>query len=272
MDIRTLEFNINVTGERRGRGRALIWGHGLLNSMAGENLSGWFCWEDFPSRYKLARYDARGHGKTQPTFSPADYHWANLADDMLAIMDALRENEFLAGGQSMGCATTIYAALKAPERVKGMLLVNPPTAWETRAAQSDLYRRMGRVGGLLGGRMMGRMIARNPERLLPAWLVEAEENIMNAVAAGLKPIKRRTISSLMHGAALTDLPEREKLKDLAMPALILAWDGDASHPLETAEQLNALLPNSELLVARSMEDFRDWPGLIRGFVMDQLDS
>lgn len=35
-------------------------------------------------------------------------------------------------GMSMGCATSIYAAIQAPERVIGLILVIPPTAWETR--------------------------------------------------------------------------------------------------------------------------------------------
>ncbi len=42
--------------------------------------------------------------------------------------------KFVAGGSSMGCATSIYAALLAPERMKALVLVIPPTAWETRAA------------------------------------------------------------------------------------------------------------------------------------------
>lgn len=185
---------------------------------------------------------------------------------MVAIMDALEEDKFIAGGQSMGCATSIYVGLAASERVKGLLLMNPPTAWETRAAQSDLYNRMAKIGRFLGGGMLGRLMGCNPERLLPAWLLEADALDITGIVEGLKALKRKTLSNLMRGAALMNLPPRESLIVLNMPTSILAWEGDVSHPLETAEELNRLLPQSELMIARNFADFKKWPSLIRDFV------
>ena len=134
MQISNLEFNVQVSGE----GPAFIWAHGLTASMVSEDLLGIFEWDEFLDNIQLLRYDARGHGETEPSYTPADYHWSNLAKDMLSVADALGIDEFVAGGQSMGCATTIYAGLMAPERIKGLVLMNPPTAWETRAAQGDV--------------------------------------------------------------------------------------------------------------------------------------
>ena len=52
----------------------------------------------------------------------------------------------------------------------------------------------------------------------------------------------------------------------SFPALILAWRGDPSHPLSTAERLAELLPNAELHVADSDDDIRAWPVRIREYL------
>jgi len=260
--INNLNFNIQASGE----GSAFIWGHGLMGSIASEDLLGIFEWEQFPVDMRLVRYDARGHGKTQPTFAPGDYHWRSLALDMLAVADHLGIDNFIAGGQSMGCATSIFAGLIAPERVKGLVLMNPPTAWETRAAQGEFYRRMAKVGGILGGGILAKVLGRDPSRLLPGWLVDSKGDEVFGVLAGLRALKRKTIMNLFTGAALTDLPTRGDIKNIDIPALILGWTGDPTHPIETSTQLHELMPQSTLVTAENYEEFEPWAGLIRAFV------
>lgn len=262
MQANNLEFNVRISGE----GAPFIWGHGLLANMASEEVTGLFDWDSFPKDKKLIRYDARGHGKTEPSYFPDDYHWKNLAKDMLAIADGLGIETFVAGGQSMGCATTLYTALIAPERTQRLVLVNPPTGWETRAAQGEFYKKMAKMGSLLGGKILARAMRRNLERLLPGWLLEAKGKKIEGVVEGLKTVKRRTLFNLFKGAALTDLPPREEIQSLNMPSLILGWTGDPSHPIETATELDGLLSQSTLLVAERYSDVEKWPGLIRDFV------
>jgi len=122
-----VSLNVRITGE----GTPFIWAHGLMFSIEGEDKLG-FEWDSFPKNIKLVRYDARGHGKSEPSYKPEDYHWRNLGQDMLALADAIGAEKVISGGASMGCATTIYAALQAPERMKAMVLVCPSTIWETR--------------------------------------------------------------------------------------------------------------------------------------------
>jgi pimeloyl-ACP methyl ester carboxylesterase len=187
---------------------------------------------------------------------------------MLAIADDLGIETFVAGGQSMGCATAIYAGRIAPERVERLVLMNPPTAWETRAAQAALYNKMARIAGLLGGKVLARIMGRNLERLVPAWLVEAKREKMDGVLEGLRPLERRTLSNLFKGAALTDLPPREEIRSILIPSLVLGWTGDPTHPMETAIELDSLLPKSTLVVAEGYSDLEKWPELIRAFVSE----
>jgi pimeloyl-ACP methyl ester carboxylesterase len=266
MRANNIEFNIKIKGE----GETLLWGHGLTASIRSEDLLGIFEWEKFPMDHKLVRYDARGHGKTEPSFSPSDYHWENMSRDMLAIADKLKIEKFIAGGQSMGCATTIYSGLNYPDRLKGMILMNPPTAWETRATQGAYYRKLSKIGWLLGGGILSKVMAKNPERLLPGWLVDEIKDKVSGALEGIKPMKRRTLSNLFKGAALTDLPSREEIKSIDIPTLILGWTQDPTHPVETAEELDRLLPNSTLVIAENYSDFSNWPQLIRDFVKNTV--
>ena len=262
MRVNHLEFNVQVSGE----GPSLIWAHGLTASIVSEDLLSIFEWDQFSKDIQLIRYDARGHGETEPSYAPADYHWINLAKDMLSIADALGIDKFVAGGQSMGCATTIYAGLIAPERVKGLVLMNPPTAWETRAAQGDFYRELAKVGGALGGAKLAAVMSSDLERLVPSWLVEAKREQVIGMLEGLKQIKQETLSSLFTGAASTDLPSRKEIESINIPALILGWTDDPTHPLETATELDRLMPQSTLEVAEGYSDLERWPQLIREFV------
>ncbi len=262
MKINNLEFNIQTAGA----GDALIWGHGLMGSMASEDSVAAYEWDQFPADQTLVRYDARGHGKTTPSFVPADYHWRNLAGDMLSIADKLKIERFVAGGQSMGSSTSLYAGLLAPDRVKGMVLMNPPTAWETRAAQGAFYRKLARTGALLGGGTLAKIMAKDLGRIVPQWLLEEHTGNVEGALEGLKSLKRRTLYNLFKGAALTDLPSRSDIQTIEIPTLILGWTGDPSHPIETSTALAELLPQSELHIAEGYADFKQWPQLIREFV------
>ena len=185
---------------------------------------------------------------------------------MLGVADRLNIDTFVAGGQSMGCATALYAGLLAPQRIEKMVLMNPPTAWETRATQGEYYQKLAKIGGLLGGKLLAKIMSRKIERLLPGWLIDAKGESTSRVLEGLKPLKRKTLSNLFKGAALTDLPAREEIKSIDIPTLILGWTGDPSHPLETAVELDNLLPQSTLVVAEGYADFQQWPELVREFI------
>jgi pimeloyl-ACP methyl ester carboxylesterase len=136
--IRGVDLDADVSGE----GPDVVWGHGLTSSRASEDELGLIDWSAIRSASRVLRYDARGHGTSGSTPDPADYSWRSLAEDQLALADEFGIGAYVAGGASMGCATALHAAVLAPGRVRGLLLVIPPTAWAIRAAQTAAYRVM----------------------------------------------------------------------------------------------------------------------------------
>ena len=148
----------------------------------------------------------------------------------------------------MGTATLLHAATTAPERFDRLVLTCPPTAWETRAAQTDVYRagatfaeRNGKDAFVAAGRALPR----------PPVLAELPE--------GPVDIPEALLPAVLRGAAGSDLPAPETIAAVGLPTLILAWDGDPGHPVSTAERLHDLIAGSALFVARTAVELRTWP-------------
>jgi pimeloyl-ACP methyl ester carboxylesterase len=244
VDVRGVD--LAVTDEGSGE-PALCWGHGFGSCVANEEHF-MFQWARIADRHRLVRWDARGHGQSTGTDVPADYHWDELALDLVALADALAVGRFVAGGVSMGAATALHTAVAAPDRVAGMLLVLPPTAWETRseeeyASAADLVEAQG----------VQAYVDEWNSRPVPEILEPIKEiySFTPAVPDHLFP-------SALRGASQSDLPPKETVAAITVPALILAWTTDDGHPLSTAETLYDLLPDSTLHVARDLAAIGPW--------------
>ncbi|MCB1015792.1 MAG: hypothetical protein KDB10_11835, partial [Acidimicrobiales bacterium] len=75
-----------------------------------------------------------------------------------------------------------------------------------------------------------------------------------------------TLPSVLRGAAASDLPDPDVLAGVDAPALVLAWTGDDTHPVSTAERLADLLPRADLVVAEDLRDVLSWPERVVAFV------
>ncbi len=261
MQIRGLNLNVRIVGE----GPPFIWGHGMFHSIRVEDRFG--LWDGFPTDIKLVRYDARGHGSSQASYKMQDYLWDHLALDMLAIGDAIGAQQFIAGGGSMGCATAIYAALRAPQRIRALVLHSPGTAWETRPAQARFYRRLVIPALLLGGRGLAEVANRVGGQSSPDWLLPERAVTIEATRIGMGAVRRRTLWALLRAAVANDLPPREEFRKLAnIPAIIVARVDDRIHPSSSAQELHRLLPRSELFLADGWEEYKSIPARLREFV------
>ena len=162
----------------------------------------------------------------------------------------------------MGCATSLYTALAIPQRIKGLVLVNPPTAWQTRPAQAAVYRQMSQMLDAHGIAIMAQAaLMQSPD----------PENWVAGLMANMDPMPYlspdiKGLVNVLEGSAQSDLPDPAMFDSLTMPALILAWTGDPGHPLSSAETLAAHLPNHQLIIAHNAQELAQWPDLIRGFV------
>ncbi|MEA2600366.1 MAG: hypothetical protein QOF89_1358 [Acidobacteriota bacterium] len=96
----------------------------FLHSLAG-NGGQWALQLDHVRRHRRGvALDFRGHGESDPA-EDGDYSVSGLAGDVAATADQLGLRRFLLAGHSLGSAVAIEYAGLHPERVAGLLLVDP---------------------------------------------------------------------------------------------------------------------------------------------------
>jgi 3-oxoadipate enol-lactonase len=88
--------------------------------------------------FRVVAYDARGHGESGPAPSPGAYEYADLAADLVAVLDGRGIDRAVLIGHSMGAATAIRLALEAPERVAGLVQITPAYAGSAYGDESTL--------------------------------------------------------------------------------------------------------------------------------------
>lgn len=246
-----------------GRGQCFIWGHTLLGSMAQEDAMGVFGWHDCANVARVIRYDARGHGRSESSPDAEDYTWPSLARDMWQVADyqAGKERRVILGGASMGCATAIQAACQQPARVKGLVLVLPPTAYADRRRAARAYELGASAVALTRGLPL-KALHWFP-RTIRGDLRQRMERATSNLLATANP---RGMVAALRGAARSDLPPPGVLAGLTIPTLILAWSGDSVHPVASATALARTLPNTELHICSPQEAVQ-WPQFVRRFLL-----
>ncbi len=96
----------------------------FLHSLGG-NGGQWALQLDHVRRHRRGvALDFRGHGESDPA-EDGDYSVAALTSDVAAVADQLSLRRFFLAGHSLGSAVAIEYAGSHPERVAGLLLVDP---------------------------------------------------------------------------------------------------------------------------------------------------
>jgi 3-oxoadipate enol-lactonase len=134
-----------VTGD--GPPVVLVHGFGLDMRMWDPQV------EQLAGRFRVVRYDCRGFGASGP-FDPA--HGYTHAGDLLALLDHLSIGPAVLAGLSFGGRVVMQAALAAPDRVRGLALLDAVfdgVPWDPASAEAlDEATRQAQARGMLAGR------------------------------------------------------------------------------------------------------------------------
>jgi len=107
----------------------------LMGSSLGTSLQMWDGQLPLAQRFRLVRYDHRGHGESPSP--PGPYEIADLASDVLEL--GLGRTHYV--GLSIGAMIGMWLAANAPERIDRLILIctsaqlGPPSMWQERAAK-----------------------------------------------------------------------------------------------------------------------------------------
>jgi pimeloyl-ACP methyl ester carboxylesterase len=193
------------------------------------------------------RFCFRGHGHSS---SPqTGYRFADFARDVDAVAKA--HNARIAFGTSLGAGAIGHLVVREPDRFDKLVLLLP--AGLDRALQHK--DRMLRMASLIDGKSKEEAIESvlsDPERvagyLEMPWLREFDRRLL----AGLNPVGvPRAIREIIEDWPIED---REDLRRVTVPALIIAREGDMIHPAIVARILAEMMPNAELMMFDGAED------------------
>jgi pimeloyl-ACP methyl ester carboxylesterase len=78
------------------------------------------------ARWRVGRFDARGHARSEAPTAPEAYTPATFVEDFGGVVDQTGAAEAVVGGLSMGAGTALRFALAHPERVRALVLAGFP--------------------------------------------------------------------------------------------------------------------------------------------------
>lgn len=123
------------------------------------DLHTWEAWANgLKSDYRVIRYDQRGHGLTGPA-ADADYRTDRFVADVVEVADALALDRFVLAGNSMGGGIAARFAMKHPERLTGLVLVDAGGAPVKREGGGNLAFKLAAMPVI--GSVMSQMLPRS---------------------------------------------------------------------------------------------------------------
>jgi 3-oxoadipate enol-lactonase len=180
-------------------------------------------------RYRVITWDARGHGGTP---APGPFSYWDLAGDVLALLDHLGIEQAVLGGMSQGGFISLRAALLAPRRVRGLILIDSQAGTEAEANrpgyeqlhQMWLDQGPGPVQEIVAAILMG---PGQWDDWYAKWAGQYAQWAPGNLSQLTWPFR-----CLMDRDDITG-----RLGEISCPALIIHGSEDAAIPLARAEQL-----------------------------------
>ncbi|QGN56243.1 alpha/beta fold hydrolase [Novosphingobium sp. Gsoil 351] len=213
------------------------------------DLHTWDAWTAaLTDRYRVVRFDQIGHGLTGA--DPAgDYAEGNFADDVGRMADKLRLKRFVLAGNSMGGGIALAYALRHPERLDGLVLLDSVGSPPVGKAEGNLAFTLARnpVGGWLMTRITPRSLidkslhqsVRNQAIVTPA-MVDRYWELLRFPG-------NRAATVARFSRPMTSFPASD-LARLKVPVLIQWGEGDPLIPLAAGQWLHRAIPGSRMIV------------------------
>lgn len=198
----------------------------------------WFCWArviaPLAEHHHVICPDMRGFGGSDAP--PFGYGKETLAQDLLAVTDALGVERFSLVGHDWGGVVAFIAALRAPERIERLVLLNTTHLfWQVDATFAWAMRGFWYMP-LIGTPLLGPWLLRRPwfRRLTLGWAhpgLEWDAEERHHYLDQFDERARRSAARRLYGSfAFRELPEnlrgRYKRERLTVPTLFLHGDGD----------------------------------------------
>jgi pimeloyl-ACP methyl ester carboxylesterase len=192
-------------------------------------------------RWRVISVDMRGHGDSGDADQPFTLY--DLVDDLLAVLDAERVRSAVWVGSSVGGMLAMRAAIRHPERVSALVLMNTEARPETLfgAVTFGVLRLTlllvgaQRLARLQLTKFLGRTTMREQPALVEELCQQFKAARVASVAEGMLTLIRRD-----------DL--FPSLGDIECPSLVITGDEDRAMPRSASLEIARRIPRAELQV------------------------
>jgi 3-oxoadipate enol-lactonase len=193
-------------------------------------------------RYRVLRYDTRGHGQTAAP--PGPYSLEELAEDVRALLQALGVGRTHFIGLSMGGMIGQMLALQSPHLLQSLVLCDtmsrvPPEAksmWEERIHIAST-----------------RGLEPHVEPTIARWFTapfrEARPDVIDRVRAMIRSTPPQGYVGCCHAIAGLNLTDR--LPEIDVPTLIVVGEEDPGTPVAASRLMQERIRGSELVILKA---------------------
>ncbi len=258
----TLSFGpYRLSYEVYGSGdRVLVWLHGLLLDA---NLSRHLARKLAARGNRVVLLDLLGHGRSDKPRHAGSHRMDLYAEQVLRLLDELGLDQVVLGGVSLGTNVSLLVSVRAPERVRGLVLEMPVLEWAVPAAALVFLPLLIEVH-----------YARAPLRLV-SWVAS------RLPSSGIGPLDSfigiaasdpDEIAAVLHGVLVGPIaPTIDQRRALTAPALVLGHGIDLIHSVADAQRLSRQLPHARLIRTRTFAELWVRPGRLIDEISTFLD-
>jgi 3-oxoadipate enol-lactonase len=192
---------------------------------------------EFVGSHRVIRYDLRGHGGSEVV--PGACTMADLASDVLALLDRMNIGHFSYAGVSIGGAIGQQLALTVPDRIERLAIIASaaqfadPPSWPVRADQVRAEGTEFLVPSRTGTWFTAEFAERNPE--------EAER-----LLGMLRATPAEGYAACCDAIGAFDV--RSRLGEISAPTLVVAGAEDPATTGEMMRELAEGIPGAQFVV------------------------
>ena len=194
------------------------------------------------ARYRVLRYDTRGHGDTDAPAGP--YSLGQLAEDARALLAALGIHRTHWIGLSMGGMIGQTLALSAPNLFASLTLCDTSSripaeakpSWAERIETSERQGMQSLVEPIIG------------RWFTPPFVIERKD-VVDRVRAMIRATTPTGFAGCCHAISALDLTD--KIAAIKLPTLIVVGEEDPGTPVAASRVMNEKIAGSELVILKS---------------------
>jgi pimeloyl-ACP methyl ester carboxylesterase len=214
--------------------------------------------------HRVISLDPLGHGESDRPQDMWRYSMPLFGEQVIALLDHLEVDQAVVGGTSLGANITLEAAIRAPDRMRGLLVEMP-------VLDNALLGCALAFTPLLVALTFGEPVMKGVSwftRKVPTGGIWGADVLLDTVRQQPGP-SAAVLQGLFFGRVA---PHRDIRRTIAAPALVIGHGRDPVHPFSDSDALVSELPDARLLRADSFFELRMTPERLTNEIAGFLDE